>query len=117
MSDTHLCPRRVEVSPVFILPEHDTWVDGRCSYCGSMNPDAFMSGIADGTIELSPTTKNYKVYVKGPGCGSAIKFYFQHLSEEQKIEFIRLYNANEIRMSSRFLVPPFFCAVAEKPEL
>lgn len=59
-----------------------------CSYCGSMPPDEFMDAVRGG-VELGTTTKSYKVYVahmKG-------KFYFQHLSEAQRREFVDLYNA------------------------
>ena len=39
------------------------------------------------------------------------KFYFQHLSHEQRDEFIRLYNERVMKMSypGHFYVMPFFC--------
>lgn len=35
-----------------------------CSYCGSMNPDELMGLLETGEAELSPTDKDYKVYVQ-----------------------------------------------------
>jgi hypothetical protein len=35
-----------------------------CSYCGSMHPDDFMEAVRNG-LEIGPTDKSYKVYVKG----------------------------------------------------
>ena len=51
-----------------------------------MHPDDFMIVARLGNIDLGPTDKNYKVYVGNT------KFYFQHLSENQKREFVGLYN-------------------------
>lgn len=69
------------------IPVEDDWLDGHCSYCGSMAPDALFEAIALGA-ELGPTDKNYKVYVRGgdrilPGGARGStqdKFYTQHLN-------------------------------------
>ena len=94
------CPRRAETGSTAYLP--GTWyMRGglpRCSYCGSLHPDAFMTAAREGTSELGPTDKNYKVYIDaGGGHG---KFYFQHLSAEQQQEFVDLYNARPRRTYS-----------------
>lgn len=89
-----LCPRRSEIggsahSSVFLIPDTDLWLKrsaGRvCSFCGSLHPDDFMGMVHDG-VELGPTDKSYKVYLPSG------KFYFQHLAEEQRREFVDLYN-------------------------
>lgn len=57
------CPRRPE-GP-FKLPDEDHWdEDDTCSYCGSFNPDTLMKRIEAGELELGPTDKGYKVYLK-----------------------------------------------------
>ena len=61
------CPRRAECGVPFSAPEEDRWTDdGTCSFCGSMNNDAFMAALRDGTAKLGATDKNYKVYVDLP---------------------------------------------------
>jgi hypothetical protein len=35
-----------------------------CDYCGSLHQDAFMERLEAGTISISGTDKNYKVYVE-----------------------------------------------------
>lgn len=132
-----LCPRRSE-GP-FRLPEEDNWLgDDSCSYCGSMNPDTLMARLEVEDVELVPTDKNYKVYVENKGgakfkmfhsrscpddkCPVATcthwkvderngtKFYFQHLSEEQRTRFIELHNDGKIKLGypGHFYNPPFF---------
>lgn len=91
---TQRCPRRDEQpNPEAYsdgTPTPDKWQNwsgnSTCSYCGSMHPDDFMIVARLGNIDLGPTDKNYKVYVGNT------KFYFQHLSENQKREFVGLYN-------------------------
>lgn len=104
------CPRRGE-SPVTrgYKPDGDEWrVDAegvrRCSWCGSMDPDEFMAK-AQALVELGPTDKSCKVYV-----GANLKFYFQHLTEEQRREFLALYNAGKLKLGypGDFYVLPFF---------
>jgi hypothetical protein len=104
------CPRRAEIGGVLLradLPEADTWVRGTCSYCGSIAPDEFMRLAREG-VELGPTDKNYKVYVGS----ERRKFYFQHLSFGQELEFIELYNTRTLKIGypGHFYVLPFFCS-------
>lgn len=89
--------------------------DNTCSYCGSMHPDAFMERLEAGDATLDPTDKSYKVYVKTQGLYG--KFYFQHLSADQRKRFIELHNAGRLNMGppGRFYVLPFFCRVESKP--
>lgn len=120
------CPRRIE-GP-FLLPDEDCWRDdGTCSYCGSLDPDMLMARLEVGDVEVGPTDKSYKIYVKNEG-GHAFKmsfrscpkdatcqaptdcthwvtedrvttkFYFQHLSDAQKNRFIELYNDKKMKI-------------------
>ncbi|WP_298798802.1 hypothetical protein [Pseudonocardia sp. 73-21] len=75
-----------------------------------MPPDDFMAAISDGA-QVGPTDKNYKAYVV-LATGEA-KFYFQHLNEAQRHEFIRLLNAKTLNIGypGRFYRLPFFIAV------
>lgn len=126
----HLCPRREEVvGPMHRVPDHDTWRDRDgarvCSWCGSWNPDDLMAGLRAGTLGLGPTDKSYKAYVhEAPEDGAVVdvaeggpalgrhrgKFYFQHLDQGQRQEFIALVNAKAfpVGFPGRFYVPPFF---------
>lgn len=113
MTETHTCPRRIEDgtdttdSPfTFAGPNRDTYQSGHglvgqgrgCTYCGSMHPGDFMEALRDGA-RLGVTDKNYKAYVEGyQGNGpNGGKFYYQHLSVEQRHELIRMLNAREIK--------------------
>jgi len=106
-------------------PDHWQLRHGRkgprfCSYCGSLHPDDFMAVAREGGGVLGPTDKNYKVYVtiesvqytptstvytngkkekttKLPRQTAQLKFYFQHLSDDQRREFVDLYNARPRR--------------------
>lgn len=99
LGDRHICPQRREASAAQratpFANGSDYWHvrDGRrhCSYCGSWNPDDFMEQARSGII-LGTTTKNYKVYVAG---GPFTKFYWEHLSPEQRQEFVDLFNARQ----------------------
>ena len=113
--------------------------DNSCTYCGSLNPDEFMRRLEAGDIEIGTTNKNYKVYVHNLGgepfkqtyrdCprGSAphmpdecdhwvtreieqTKFYFQHLSQDQRERFVELLNAKSLRFAGGygFSPLPFF---------
>lgn len=103
------CPRRSEGGPV--LDHDDQWAirDGelRCSYCGSIHPDTFMDKICAG-VEVGPTDKSYKAYLGDAGT----KFYFQHLSRDQRIEFTDMYNAGTINVGypGHFYTRLFFWA-------
>ncbi len=139
MKTEHQCPRRDEVPATFRPDCDDTWRDdGSCSFCGSLNPDEFMRRLEAGDVRLVPTDKSYKVYVDNeggesfkqsyrecsPGCNvgpdkcphwttrtvSETKFYFRHLSKEQKQEFINLVNVGKVKLAfpGRFYVTPYF---------
>lgn len=109
------------------------WEAGHCSYCGSLHPDVFIARLQAGDVILEPTDKSYKVYVvnsggepftqsyREPASRTLVerpvertKFYFQHLSLEQRDEFIRLYNARKIMMAypGHFYTVPYFCRPA-----
>jgi hypothetical protein len=117
-------------------PDHYRADDHTCSYCGSLNPDVFMARLEAGDIALGATTKNYKVYVHNAGgapllqtyrdcprdepkhmpdeCAhwvtretSQQKFYFDHLSNEQRQRFVEMYNERRIRMKGGFAFSPF----------
>ena len=107
------CPRQNEMFSAFRDKEYDDlYARGRCGYCGSMNPDEFMARLEAGTIRVTGTDKNYKLYVENLGGEplEAIKFYFQHLSIEQQDRFIQLHNEKKINYDSFGLyVTPFFC--------
>lgn len=141
---SHQCPRKREnpmlgLSP--LLDGEDTWrADDTCSYCGSLNPDTLMARVEAGDVQLVPTDKSYKVYVrnnggegfqqtyrncpqdakcKGPNeCTHWVtrnidetKFYFQHLSEDQRKRFVDLLNDSKLHLAAPgyFYVMPFFC--------
>ncbi len=78
-----------------------------CAYCGSVHPDDFMNAVKEGLTELGPTDKSYKVYVTNL---PSIKFYFNHLSEEQMKQFVDLYNYKMIKYQgdSGFYTLPYF---------
>lgn len=120
---SHDCPRRIE-SGISITPGPDEFrargeSHPTCSYCGSMDPDALMARIEAGDVELGPTDKSYKIYVRDildAGLGFA-KFYFQHFSPEQQVRFIELFNAGKLHIGTPgyFYRLPFFCRPVEKP--
>lgn len=69
-----------------------------------------MAHVEAGTIVLTPTDKNYKVYVEGAGINT--KFYFQHLSTDQKKRFVDCMNETgklKLDLPGYFYVLPFFC--------
>lgn len=75
-----------------------------------MHPDDFMAHCENGTAEIGPTDKSYKAYVRVPGNQSQGKFYFQHLSDEQKRHFVDLYNDHVFTVGypGHFYQMPFF---------
>lgn len=106
---TQTCPRRMEEFGPWEHKEGlDTWKerDGAsvCSFCGSLNPEVFLDKAAAGA-EIEPTDKSYKAYLD-----KNQKFYFQHFSREQRIEFVRRMNAKELKLAypGHFYVLPFF---------
>lgn len=111
--DHFYCPRGAGPDSPYKAPFNGeaTWRDsGTCSYCGSISPDAFFAAIEAGE-ELTPTDKNYKVYV-----GHRRKFYFQHLSDDEMNRFIDLHNARKLKLAypGYFYVRPFFCGPPPK---
>lgn len=108
--DPFTCGRRHDYEqfgmPVRGAENADRWrSEETCSYCGSLSPRALFAAIDTGTV-LSPTDKNYKVYV-----GHRAKFYFQHFSAEDRRFFIELYNRRLLNIGypGFFYVAPFFC--------
>lgn len=124
------------------LVGHQEKKEKSCSFCGSLHPDAFMEWIEQGA-EVGPTDKSYKAYITYPGkdpeegkvqeytipnesggpptevtevYGTECKFYFQHLSDDQQIKFVELYNNLTMRIGypGRFYVLPFF--MTTRPE-
>lgn len=95
----------------FKLSKVDHWGEREgkrcCSYCGSLHPDDVFAEIEKGGT-LTPTDKNYKVYVSGGGSG---KFYFQHFSPEQQQRFVDLMNDGKVKLAypGHFYALPFFC--------
>lgn len=119
--NTHTCPRRVENGTEGVRNK-DRYRKGHgiigqargCTYCGSMSPEDFLAACHAGA-ELGPTDKSYKVYVKGgKGDGpNGAKFYFQHLTQLQRGEFIQLLNDKKLNIGypGRFYVLPYFAVV------
>lgn len=124
MNQAQVCPRAAEDGATLsqLKPPFNgemVWREDRtCSYCGSLDPDVFMARLEAGDVELGPTDKSYKVYIRDlegkPVGGPAGKFYFQHLNAEQQGRFIELYNARKIKMGfpGHFYNLPFFCRPA-----
>lgn len=110
-----------------------------CSFCGSLSPDTFIQWIRDGA-RLVPSDKSYKCYVACPYpnerygetkheiteggsrvtsvYGREAKFYFQHLSDDQRAEFVDLYNERKITFGEPgdFYRFPFFMAPVDHGE-
>lgn len=102
-----------------------------CSHCGSLHPVTFIEWIKNGYV-LGPTDKTYKAYIGKPSekpltmqvpdgeggfvekeflvGGQEAKFYYQHLSEEQRRQFIDLYNDGTMQIGypGHLYVMPFF---------
>lgn len=112
---TMRCGRRDEGGPPSDSPTPDRWHDrdGRlvCSYCGSARPEDFLARAAAGE-PVTPTDKNYKVYI-----GKNYKVYFQHFDTAQRDELVRLVNAGELVFEHPgfFYVTPFFMTRVEPP--
>jgi hypothetical protein len=110
------CPRRAEAGIRALAGDDlpDRYTSGRgmvsqvssCTYCGSMDPAAFMASARDG-VKIGPTDKPYKAYVGEPMSG---KFYYQHLDEPQRREFVDLHNDGRINWGppGHPYVLPFF---------
>lgn len=112
MADTFHCPRSAGPDSPFVAPFNGeaAWRGDRtCSYCGSLDPELLFEQIDKGAT-LTPTDKSYKVYVDlvGHRVHGTGKFYFQHLSLEQKLRFLELWQERKLKMSEPFYVLPFF---------
>ncbi|CAB4155067.1 hypothetical protein UFOVP650_72 [uncultured Caudovirales phage] len=109
------CPRRDESFAQYPSQADEFLTRGSsrpfCSFCGSVSGDELMAYIEAGG-ELTPTDKNYKAYLSGYA-----KFYYQHLSEEQRQRFVALMNEGKVKLAhpGHFYVMPFFMA-AKRPE-
>ncbi len=136
---TEICPR-FEPGPWTFTGECDweKHEDRTCQYCGSLHPDVLMARIEAGDVRISATDKNYKLYVSNAGgvpfkqtfrncppkadctyenCTHWVtrerdtaKFYFQHLSIEQRKRFVDLFNEGKLPFEEgdAFYVWPFF---------
>ena len=130
------CPRAMSEFVYFNKPQDDC-----CSQCGSLLPDLLMQRLEAGDVSLSPTDKDYKVYVinksgklfkicyRTDNSGTMdqllwtwetkevkeIKFYFQHLSKQQQERFLELYNKRLVVLDypGRFYKLPYFCKEVE----
>lgn len=106
MTERFTCPR----DPV--RGQGASWrPDRTCIFCGSMHADDFMAAASSG-VRLVPTDKNYKVYV-----GTAQKkFYFQHLTDAQRDEFVKLMNGGKMVLATPgyFYTLPYFVGPAPK---
>lgn len=105
----HTCPRRGENFPWtrddLRNREHtnlDSWRSPSasasvtiCSFCASMHPDEFMDGLRARTLVAGPTDKDYKAYVLRSTGRHVARFYYQHFSSAQMLEFIDLYNQRD----------------------
>lgn len=99
-----------------------------CSFCGSLNPDLVIYIMENCPCEIGPTDKNYKMYFNFDIDGASMKhgkFYFQHLSDEQRTQFIKILNEKvydaekketniKIGYPHRFYVLPYFAVEREE---
>ena len=127
----HTCPRRAEDRPGPFTGEEDDYIqyehshtgilnygESQCTYCGSVSGDRFMLLVENSNVILGPTDKSYKVYFDpvnppDPDDTSSFrhgKFYFQHLTVEQKRRFVEMLNNRDllIGVPGHFYVLPFF---------
>lgn len=60
------CPKRMEdFGPWERKESLDNWGnDSTCSFCGSLDPSVFMKRLEDRDVELIPTDKDYKAYLR-----------------------------------------------------
>jgi hypothetical protein len=108
-----------EMGPWERREDLDTWLPGdwvMCSFCGSLKPDHFLDRVREGW-KIDPTDKTYKAYIHNPS-GGQHKVYFQHLSEDQKREFVDLYNSGTVNLGvpGVFYVMPFFMRPVDSEE-
>lgn len=120
---THSCPRRAEIGRADgedeYLPERGlVGQPAGCTFCGSLPPDTFMDWIRRGGV-VHGTDKSYKAYIEPPAgeSGGEAKFYYKHLSPEQREEFIELFNSKQMKLTeSGLYVLPFFCSWTTESE-
>lgn len=97
---TQTCPRWSEAQWGRMGDGDHTWDFNRsdgfrtCSYCGSCTPERFMESVRAGE-PIGPTDKSYKAY----GPDHVFKFYYQHLSDEYRVEFIQMWNDGSLKTS------------------
>ncbi len=110
------CPRRIEDYAAIAEENQDGWEYRSdnllwCTYCGSLQPNMLLSMMTTGVV-LKPTDKNYKIYLSTAGHGQLGAFYFQHFSDEDKHQFVELFNQKPrpftIGYPGHFYVLPFF---------
>lgn len=81
-----------------------------CSFCGSLDPETLLDWMANGGT-ITPTDKTYKLYASFDGQREQ-KFYFHHLDQAQRTQFIAMYNLRDrpFRMGypGFFYVLPYF---------
>lgn len=120
LGDKHTCPRRMnDYGPWERKPNLDKWIKAggswtarvMCSFCGSMDPEDFMAGVEDGSYTVGPTDKTYKAYVSTETKDMHGKFYYMHLSKEQRRRFVELLNEKKMKIGypGCFYVLPYFC--------
>lgn len=100
MSDKFICPRSIAEGRPFNAKWEVSGGERRCSYDGSMHPDAFMEYVKAGKT-VGSTDKSYKFYAQDDGFQ---KFYTHHLSNEQGFEFWELWQAAQINFGA---YPPY----------
>lgn len=141
--ETQICPSRKEnPGPWTYDSGPDHWEKGTsladhrdderfrcCSFCGSVHPDDFMRFLKEGWI-LGPTDKNYKAYLGEPiepynllgtieiSSKDVGKFYYEHLSEGQRKEFVDMLNQKAIKIGypGHLYVRPFFVTLEISPK-
>lgn len=67
MAQTYPCDCPRSNGTTIVPPRPDRPDDGTCDYCGSLLADTFMARLEAGDVILTPTDKNYKVYVNNDG--------------------------------------------------
>lgn len=82
-----------------------------CSFCGSLDPETLLTWMSNGA-RITPTDKTYKLYISINNARDQ-KFYFQHLNQEQRTQFIAMYNLRDrpfkMGYPGYFYVLPYFC--------
>ena len=94
--------------------------DGRCTFCGSIQPDALFEAIVN-DAEIYSANKNNKVFIRfvefdpDTGLRKAVDepeeiFQFEHFVVEERERFVQLLNAGDIRFGypGYLLTQPYF---------